>query len=638
MLNILDLTYRIEGRILFENATCNIPTGHKVGLVGRNGVGKTTLLKILNKELNAEGGHISTSRGAKIGMVSQEAPGGPESLIEWVLAQHTEMNDLFAEAETCTDPGRISDIQLRLVDIDAHSAKSRAATILSGLGFDDDAQQRACADFSGGWRMRLSLGAILFLEPDILMLDEPTNYLDLEGTMWLEAYLKTYPYTVLIVSHDRDLLNKSVTHILNLENKRLQLYRGGYDEFEKRRREHIEQQQSAKKKQDEQRKHMQAFVDRFKAKASKAKQAQSRLKMIEKLKPIAAMSENDVTPFSFPSPARTFNPPMMRFENTAVGYEEGKPILKGINLRMDPDDRIALLGANGNGKSTFAKLLAHKLEKMDGEFYHHKKIVIGYFAQHQMDELDGNETPYQVVRGLMKDATEAQVRSRVAQIGFDLDRANTKCDNLSGGEKARMLFALATFHKPNLLILDEPTNHLDVDSRQALIMALNEYEGAVVLISHDRHLVEASADILWLVNNGTVEVYDGDMDDYRNLLLASRKTEKSAKKVKIKQEDKTDTLKEKRKKLAQVRAKLAPLKQNINTSEANVAKLERKLKKITKALADPKLFTDFPPSKAAQISRMHGETKVLLSEWEGKWLKFIDEHEKAQAFLAENES
>ena len=636
MLNILDLTYRIEGRLLFENATANIPSGHKVGLVGRNGVGKTTLLKILNKELNAEGGHITTSRGAKIGMVSQEAPGGPESLIEWVLAQHTEMNDLFAEAETCTDPERISDIQLRLVDIDAHSAKSRAATILSGLGFDHDAQQRACADFSGGWRMRLSLGAILFLEPDILMLDEPTNYLDLEGTMWLEAYLKTYPYTVLIVSHDRDLLNKSVNHILNLENKRLQLYRGGYDEFEKRRRQHLEQQQSAKKKQDEQRKHMQAFVDRFKAKASKAKQAQSRMKMIEKLKPIAAMSENDVAPFNFPSPERTFNPPMMRFENTAVGYEEGKPILKNINLRMDPDDRIALLGANGNGKSTFAKLLAHKLEKMDGEFFHHKKVQIGYFAQHQMDELDGSETPYQVIKGLMVGSTEAQVRARVAQIGFDLDRANTKCDNLSGGEKARMLFALATFHKPNLLILDEPTNHLDVDSRQALIMALNEYEGAVILISHDRHLVEASADILWLVNNGTVEVYDGDMNDYRDLLLTSRKTEKSAKKVKIKVEDKSATLKEKRKKLAQARAKLAPLKQNITTSEANVAKLERKLKKITKALADPKLFSDFPPAKAAQISRMHGETKVLLSEWEAKWLKFLDEYEKAKTFVDEN--
>ncbi|NRA89466.1 MAG: ABC-F family ATP-binding cassette domain-containing protein, partial [Rhizobiales bacterium] len=394
---------------------------------------------------------------------------------------------------------------------------------------------------------------------------------------------------------------------------------------------------AAKKKHDEQRKHMQAFVDRFKAKASKAKQAQSRMKMIEKLKPIAAMSDNGVAPFNFPSPERTFNPPMMRFENTAVGYEEGLPILKGINLRMDPDDRIALLGANGNGKSTFAKLLAHKLEKMGGEFFHHKKVVVGYFAQHQMDELDETLTPYQVIRALMIGATEAQVRSRVAQIGFDLDRANTKCENLSGGEKARMLFAIATFHKPNLLILDEPTNHLDIDSRQALILALNEYEGAVILISHDRHLVEASADILWLVNNGTVEVYDGDMDDYRNLLLASRKTEKSAKKAKVKVKDKNDTLKDKRKKLAQARAKLAPLKQNITTSEANVGKLERKLAKITKALADPKLFTDFPPAKAAGISRLHGETKVLLGEWEAKWLKFLDDYEQAKTFLAENE-
>ncbi len=636
MLNIQDLTYRIEGRILFENATANIPSGHKVGLVGRNGVGKSTLLKILNKELNAEGGHITTSRGAKIGMVSQEAPGGPESLIEWVLSQHTEMNDLFTEAETCTDPERISDIQLRLVDINAHSAKSRAATILSGLGFDEDAQKRACGDFSGGWRMRLSLGAILFLEPDILMLDEPTNYLDLEGTMWLEAYLKTYPYTVLIVSHDRDLLNKSVNHILNLENQKLQLYRGGYDTFEDRRREHMEQQHAAKKKQDEQRKHMQAFVDKFKAKASKAKQAQSRVKMIEKLKPIAAMSENSVAPFNFPSAERTFNPPMMRFENTSVGYEAGKPILKDINLRMDPDDRIALLGANGNGKSTFAKLLAHKLERMGGEFFHHKKVKVGYFAQHQMDELDETLTPYQVIKDLMHDKTEAQVRSRVAQIGFDLDRANTKCENLSGGEKARMLFALATFHAPNLLILDEPTNHLDVDSRQALILALNDYEGAVVLISHDRHLVEASADTLWIVDQGTVKVYDGDMDDYRDLLLATRKMERSAKKVKVKPEDKGDTLKDKRKKLAQTRAKLAPLKQNISTSEANVAKLERKLKKITKALTDPKLFTDFPPKKAADISRLHGETKVLLGEWEAKWLKFLADYEKAEKFLADN--
>ncbi|HEX2337059.1 MAG TPA: ABC-F family ATP-binding cassette domain-containing protein, partial [Hyphomicrobiaceae bacterium] len=499
MLHINDLSYRIEGRLLFDQATAGIASGHKVGLVGRNGSGKTTLLRLIAGELSPDEGRVNVPRATRIGSVAQEAPGGPESLIDFVLAADRERTRLLAEAETAHDPGRIADIHERLSDIDAHAAPARAARILAGLGFDEAAQQRPCSEFSGGWRMRVALAAMLFTEPELLLLDEPTNYLDLEGTVWLEEYLRDYPHTVLIVSHDRELLNRSVSSILHLQQGKLTLYTGGYDTFEQTRREQQRLDLKLKKKQDDERRHIEAFIIRFKAKASKATQAQSRVKALARMQPIAELIEERVIPFVFPNPAKALASPLIRLEGAAAGYEPGRPVLQGLNLRLDADDRVGLLGANGNGKSTFAKLIAGRLPPMAGRRYGSDKITVAYFAQHQMEDLPPRQTPYEHMRELMPDATEAQKRAKLGALGFGIDKADTRAQNLSGGEKARLLLALATFHRPHLLILDEPTNHLDVDAREALVRALNDYEGAVILISHDRHLMDACADRLWIV-------------------------------------------------------------------------------------------------------------------------------------------
>ncbi len=523
MLHINDLSYRIQGRPLFEHATAGIPDGHKVGLVGRNGTGKTTLLRLIAGEIHADDGAISFPKNATIAHVSQEAPGGPETLLETVLAAHSELAALSAEAETAEDAHRIAEIHTRLSDIDAHSAPARAARILSGLGFDEAAQARPCAEFSGGWRMRVALAGALFAAPDILLLDEPTNYLDLEGTLWLEDFIQGYPHTVLIVSHDRDLLNKAVDSILHLTEKRLAFYTGGYDRFEETRREQQRLQLKLKKGQDDARRKMEAFVERFRAKATKARQAQSRLKALAKMQPIAAEIDSEVVPFRFPSPERPLGNPLIRIEHASVGYDPAKPVLRNVNLRLDCDDRVGLLGSNGNGKSTLAKLLCGKLSPLEGHRHASKKLEYGYFAQHQLDELRPKLSAYDHIAELMPDATEAQKRAKVAGIGFGADKADTASEKLSGGEKARLLFALATFHAPHLLIFDEPTNHLDVDSREALIHALNDYEGAVILISHDRHLLEATVDRLWVVRGGTVTPYDGDLESYRQESLAALK-------------------------------------------------------------------------------------------------------------------
>ena len=449
-----------------------------------------------------------------------------------MLAADRERARLLAEAETAHDPGRIADIHERLNDIGAHAAPARAARILAGLGFDEAAQQRPCAEYSGGWRMRVALAAMLFTEPDLLLLDEPTNYLDLEGTLWLEDYLRDYPHTVLIVSHDRELLNRSVTSILHLAQGKLTLYTGGYDQFEETRRERQRLDLKLKKKQDDERRHIEAFITRFKAKASKATQAQSRVKALARMQPIAEQIEERVAPFLFPNPAKAFASPLIRLEGVAAGYAPDQPVLQGLDLRLDADDRVGLLGANGNGKSTFAKLVSGRLPPMAGRRYASDKITVGYFAQHQMDDLPAGKTPYQHMQDLMPDATEAQRRARLGTLGFSIGKADTKAENLSGGEKARLLFALATFHGPHLLILDEPTNHLDVDAREALVRALNDFEGAVILISHDRHLMDASADRLWIVRGGTVQTYDGDMDSYRTECLAERGADPNAPRAK----------------------------------------------------------------------------------------------------------
>jgi ATP-binding cassette subfamily F protein 3 len=523
MLSIDNLTVRIAGRQIIGGATANLPPGRRIGLVGRNGAGKSTLLKVILGQLAPDGGDVSWPRDWKIGAVAQEAPSGPDSLLDTVLAADAERSALLLAAETETEPHALGYIYTRLDDIDAYSAPARGASILAGLGFSAEEQLRPCSEFSGGWRMRVALAAILFASPDLLLLDEPTNYLDLEGVLWLEDFLRRYRGTVLIVSHDRDLLNTAAEFILHLEHGKLTLYTGGYNMFVATRTAKRALDAAFAKKQEAAREHMQAFVDRFKAKASKARQAQSRMKMLAKMQTIEIPVDEHVAPIRIPKPVEA-SPPLITMHNASVGYEPGKPILTRMSMRFDPDDRIALLGKNGNGKSTLAKLLADKLPLMDGELVRARKWVPGYFAQHQLEELDGALTPIETLSHLRRNLRMEQVRAQLGGFGFSADKATTTVANLSGGERARLMLALATLDKPNMLILDEPTNHLDIDARGELLKALNDFDGAVILVSHDRRLLEATADRFLLVADGRVEPFDGDLDDYRRFLLSGENT------------------------------------------------------------------------------------------------------------------
>lgn len=626
MLHFNDIVYRIEGRLLFQGATAAIYDGWKVGLVGPNGSGKTTLLRMIRGEIAPEQGEIALQKGKRFGWVAQEAPASDDSLIATVLAADKERASLLAEAETATDPKRIAEIHTRLADIGAHAAEARAAAILAGLGFDAEAQKRPCREFSGGWRMRVALAALLFSAPDLLLLDEPTNYLDLEGTIWLESFLRKYRHTVLIVSHDRDLLNRAVERILHLDQGRLVLYAGGYDQFERQRAAKQAQQLKLKAKQEEQRRHLQAFVDRFRYKASKARQAQSRVKMLEKMQPIASMVDAQTLPFSFPEPKK-FPPPILRVAEADLGYVEDAPVLKNVTLRIDDDDRIALLGPNGEGKSTLAKALSGRLEPLSGNIYRHKKLKIGYFAQHQIDELKPDESAYDHVRARLPDATEAQARARTAAFGFGAEKADTKAKHLSGGEKARLLFNLAAMDAPQLMILDEPTNHLDVDSREALIRALTEYQGAVIVISHDPHFVGACADRLMLVKDGAVTRFDGDIDDYRAFLLQA---EKKSRKDKGGNADDAASRKEQRRGSAEKRQALAPLKKKIAAAESRIAALQSELETIDADLAEPGLFErDLP--RATELSRRRAQILDAIAAAEEDWLAASEAHEAAKS-------
>ncbi|MQA65212.1 MAG: ATP-binding cassette domain-containing protein [Alphaproteobacteria bacterium] len=523
MLSIDNVTVRIAGRDIIQGATARLPAGRRIGLVGRNGAGKSTLLKVIMGQLATDDGDVSWPRDWKVGAVAQEAPGTAESLLDTVLAADQERNRLLVAAETETNPDALGDIYTRLVDIDAYSAPSRAASILAGLGFSEKEQGRPCSEFSGGWRMRVALAAILFASPDLLLLDEPTNYLDLEGVLWLEDFLRSYRGTVLIVSHDRDLLNTAAEFILHLENGKLTLYTGDYNTFIATRTARRALDAAFARKQEAARAHMQAFVDRFKAKASKARQAQSRMKMLSKMQVIESPVDEHVAPIRIPKPVEA-SPPLITMDRASVGYVAGKPVLRHMSMRFDPDDRIALLGKNGNGKSTLAKLLANKLPLMGGELVRARKWVPGYFAQHQLEELDGSLTPIETLSRLRPILPMEQLRAQLGGFGFTAAKAMTKVENLSGGERARLMLALATLDKPNMLILDEPTNHLDIDARTELLNALNNFDGAVILVSHDRRLLEATADRFLLVANGRVEPFDGDLDDYRRFLLSGKNT------------------------------------------------------------------------------------------------------------------
>lgn len=615
MLRIQDISYKVEGRSLFEGASATIPTGHKVGLIGRNGAGKTTLFRLIRGELTLEGGSITLPDRARIGGVSQEVPSNEVSLIDTVLAADTERAALLAEAEVATDPERIAEVQTRLSDIDAWSAEARASSILKGLGFDDEDQKKPCSAYSGGWRMRVALAAVLFSEPDYLLLDEPTNYLDLEGALWLENYLVKYPHTVLIISHDRALLNRSVTSILHLDEKRLTYYTGVYDQFVEQRNAQRAVQAAAAKKQEAQRAHLQSFVDRFRAKATKAKQAQSRVKMLEKMKPITAPEEAARVVFTFPEPDE-LSPPIIATEGAAVGYDE-TIILKRLNLRIDQDDRIALLGKNGQGKSTLAKLLSGRLEKQTGKLTRSNKLRIGFFAQHQVDELYVDETPIQHLTRLRPDEGQAKVRARLAGFGLGADQADTEVRRLSGGQKARLSLLLATLDAPHLLILDEPTNHLDIESREALVEALTAYKGAVILVSHDMHLLSLVADRLWLVKDGTVTPYEDDLEAYRTLLLtADKPVQKKAEKPAQKKPS---------------RDVILALRSEVRKCEDRVEKLTDMKDKLDAKLADPALYDGSKTDDIAVWQKKHAEVVEAMDRAEALWMDALEKLEKAES-------
>ncbi|MEQ9640534.1 MAG: ABC-F family ATP-binding cassette domain-containing protein [Alphaproteobacteria bacterium] len=629
MLQIDNLTYRIAGRMLFDRASARVPGGHKVGIVGRNGTGKSTLLALISGELQPDDGEIELRRGARMGQVAQEAPAGPTSLIDTVLAADTERAALLVESETASDPVRIAEIHTRLTDIRADSAPARAATILAGLGFDELAQQRPCSDFSGGWRMRVALAAMLFSEPDLLLLDEPTNYLDLEGTLWLENYLRTYPHTVLLVSHDRDLLNTVVDQILLLHDLKLTLYRGGYDQMERTRNEQLALQQKAAEKQAVQRKHMQAFVDRFRYKASKARQAQSRLKALAKMEPIAEVMTDPSVELAFPEPDE-LAPPLLTLEDCSVGYETGKPILRRLNLRIDDDDRIALIGRNGNGKTTLAKLFAGELDAMNGQRAANRKLQIGYFGQHQIEQLDPEADAVTHLRRLLPNLQDAALRARLGGFGLQQDKAVTPAKALSGGEKARLVLALISARKPQLLLLDEPTNHLDVDARQALVQALNDYRGAVVVISHDRHLIELVADRLWLVADGTVTAYEGDVDDYRRQLIGGGGGRARDVRPAAAPPPPPVDKKQARKEAAAKRADQAPMRRRLQKLEQELARLTAEHKAVAAKLAAPETYEGEAATKVPELTQQRAELERRIAEVEHDWLSLGEELEAAE--------
>ncbi len=643
MLKLTDLTVRMAGRTLIENAEISIPEGVKAGLVGANGTGKTTLFKVITGLHGSETGNIHIAKGWRIGQVAQEAPGTEESLLEIVLKADEERTTLLAEAETATDATRISDIYMRLADIDAYTAESRAASILAGLGFSERDQHSPASSFSGGWRMRVALAAVLFSEPDLLLLDEPTNYLDLEGALWLESYLAKYPGTVLVISHDRDMLNKVVDSIVHLEGRKLTFYRGNYDNFEKQRAEKRELIEKARIKIEGQKKHMMAFVDRFGAKASKAKQAQSKLKAIGKLKLPAQLEQEGTMPFNFPNPEKLSASPMIKLENVDCGYGEDTVILKNIKLNIDADDRIALLGSNGNGKSTFSKLLVDRLPFVSGNIVKAPKIKVAMFAQHQMDDLHADQTPVDHVRKLMPQAGESQVRSKVAQMGLNHERMGTVTAKLSGGEKARLLLGLCTFHGPDLLILDEPTNHLDVGAREALVHGLNNFEGAVILVSHDRHLIDATMERLWIVSDGKVGPYDEDLDTYRKKVLKDAKTKRKEHILEVAPDiaepevaqeiaEPVEPPKPKlpKKDREELKKELAPLKAKITEKEKQIQKLNEAIEKLDSSLATPGLFQNHP-EKGEKFSKQRVEADEMLAKVEEAWLELTTEYDEAMA-------
>ncbi|MDP9421812.1 MAG: ATP-binding cassette domain-containing protein [Pseudomonadota bacterium] len=618
MLNINEVIVRLGGRTILDRATAAIPPGSRVGLIGRNGAGKSTLMKVMIGQIDPDGGAVEMPRKTRLGYIAQEAPSGSMTPFDTVLAADAERARLMDEAEHCSDPDRLGDLHERLLAIDAWGAPAKAARILLGLGFDEEMQARPLDSYSGGWKMRVALAALLFSEPDVLLLDEPSNHLDLEATLWLENFLKNYPGTLVVISHERDLLNNVVDTILHLEGGKMTLYAGGYDDFERQRAERAAQIAAAKASQDAQRARLQDYIARNSARASTAKQAQSRAKMLAKMQPIAALADDPSLSFDFPSPSE-LKPPLITLDMAAVGYDPEKPVLQRLNLRIDPDDRIALLGRNGNGKTTLARLLAAQLAPMAGEIHASSKMRVGYFTQYQVEELHGEDTPLQHMARAMAGKTPGAVRAQLGRFGFSGDKATTRVDKLSGGERARLALALITRDAPHLLILDEPTNHLDVDSREALVQALNGYDGAVILVSHDRHMVELTADRLVLVDDGGATDYAGSIDDYIDFVLGRNQPKPAAKSPKAG-----------RKADARAREDARALKKQVAEAEAASARLAAQCSAIDRAMFDP--ASAEPALVGLPISELAQRRAAIAAELEAaeaRWLEVSEQLEKA---------
>jgi len=618
MLNLNGITVRLGGRTILDGATAALPPGGRIGLIGRNGAGKSTLVRVIAGMLEPDGGSADMPKGARLGYIAQEAPSGTATPFETVLAADTERAALMIESETSEDPDRLGDVYERLIAIDAYTAPMRAAQILLGLGFDEEMQQRPLDSFSGGWKMRVALAALLFSQPDLLLLDEPSNHLDLEAVMWLEDFLVGYKATIVVVSHERDFLNNVVDNILHLQNGKITLYAGGYDSFERQRAERMAQLAAAKANQDAQRAKLQDYVARNSARASTAKQAQSRQKMLAKMQPIAELANDPSLSFDFPDPSE-LRPPLITLDMASVGYAE-TPILKRLNMRLDPDDRVALLGRNGNGKTTLARLLAAQLTPMDGDMNASGKMKVGYFTQYQVEELDADDTPLEHMTRIMRGASPAAVRAQLGRFGFSGDKAVGKVGKMSGGEKARLALALITRDAPHLLILDEPTNHLDVDAREALVQALNAYTGAVVLVSHDRHMLEMTADRLVLVDNGTAREFDGTLDDYIAFVLAGDKQPE--------QKGKSGTKKEKGKPLDRDADKAR--RKAIRDREAEIAKLTTDRNAIDRAMFDPKTAEPrYAKLAMGELMKRRADVQAQIETAEAAWLEATEALETA---------
>ena len=621
MLNLNGITVRLGGRTILDSATAALPPYGRVGLIGRNGAGKSTLMKVMIGSLEADDGSMDMPKGTRIGYIAQEAPAGDSTPFETVLAADTERAALMIESEQeGLDPDRMAEVHERLIAIDAYTAPARASRILVGLGFDEEMQAKPLDSFSGGWKMRVALASLLFSQPDLLLLDEPSNHLDLEATLWLENFLKGYPAMMVVISHERDLLNNVVDHILHLDNGQVTLYSGGYDSFERQRAERAAQLAAAKASQDAQRAKLQDYVARNSARASTAKQAQSRAKALARMQPIAAMAEDPTLSFDFPSPDE-LKPPLVTLDLASVGYTEGNPILQRLNLRIDPDDRIALLGRNGNGKTTLARLLAAQLTPMDGSMSSSGKMRVGYFTQYQVEELDGDDTPLEHMTQQMKGASPGAVRAQLGRFGFSGAKATTKVGKLSGGERARLALALITRDAPHMLILDEPTNHLDVDAREALVQALNEYKGTVVLVSHDRHMLELTADRLVLVDNGTATEFTGTIEDYTDFILG-----KGPAKEKVSKADR----KEDKKAQAAAREAQAKLKRDVSDAEADLAKFEVVLSAIDRAMFDPaSAANEYKDLTMGELSQRRGKIVAAQEAAEARWVAASEALENA---------